>query len=127
MAELVQLNGLSDANVIRVGQKLVLPSNASPASRQEEAQGVEASDRWVASRRVATEEVLARTYTVKAGDSLGGIAHAELGSVKRMGELIQLNGLENADKIYEGQRLKLPPAGTPSSDLAVAAAGRSYR
>lgn len=48
-----------------------------------------------------------RTYTVKAGDTLWGIATKYLGSGKRNTEIKALNGLKN-NTIVPGQVLKLP-------------------
>lgn len=52
----------------------------------------------------------ARTYTVKKGDTLGLISQRELGTVKRMQEIIDLNRdqIDNADEIRVGMTLKLP-------------------
>ena len=47
-----------------------------------------------------------RTYVVKKGDTLSGIAKANKTSVKR---LMELNpSIKQADKIYVGQKLRLP-------------------
>lgn len=48
-----------------------------------------------------------RTYTVKRGDTLWGIAKKELGSGARYTEIVHLNGLKT-NVIYSGQKLKLP-------------------
>ncbi|WP_419996586.1 peptidoglycan DD-metalloendopeptidase family protein [Streptomyces boninensis] len=50
------------------------------------------------------------TYTVKAGDTLSGIAMAKLGAARRYLEIARLNGIANPDAIAVGQRLKLPSA-----------------
>lgn len=48
-----------------------------------------------------------KTYTVKSGDTLGGIAVKQLGKFSRYTEIKSLNGLKS-DTIYVGQVLKLP-------------------
>lgn len=48
------------------------------------------------------------TYTVKRGDTLGEISMKLLGTSKRMGEIVSLNGLESADEIFVGMTLKIP-------------------
>lgn len=48
-----------------------------------------------------------RTYTVKRGDTLWGIAKKELGSGARYTEIVHLNGLKT-NVIYSGQKLTLP-------------------
>ncbi|MFH8890297.1 peptidoglycan DD-metalloendopeptidase family protein [Streptomyces sp. NPDC017949] len=47
-------------------------------------------------------------YTVKAGDTLSGIALANLGNAGRYPEIARLNGITDPDRIRAGQRLKLP-------------------
>jgi len=49
-----------------------------------------------------------KTYIVKKGDSLWGIARKELGSGARYPEIMSLNGLSSTT-IYPGQVLKIPP------------------
>ncbi len=51
--------------------------------------------------------VSAKTYTVKRGDTLWGIAAKQLGSGYRYKEIMKLNGLKST-RIVSGQRLKLP-------------------
>ncbi|MFF3014921.1 peptidoglycan DD-metalloendopeptidase family protein [Streptomyces sp. NPDC057939] len=48
-------------------------------------------------------------YTVKAGDTLSGIALAKLGNAGRYPEIARLNGITDPDRIGVGQKLKLPP------------------
>lgn len=51
-----------------------------------------------------------RTYEVRAGDILGKIAQKQLGTVKRMDEILRLNAdkLADADSIRVGMKIKLP-------------------
>ena len=49
----------------------------------------------------------AKTYTVKAGDSLWRIAAQQLGNGARYKEIKTMNGLKN-NTIHAGQVLKLP-------------------
>jgi LysM repeat protein len=53
-----------------------------------------------------------RTYVVRKGDTLGSIASRELGTVKRMQEILDLNKdvITNPDMVREGMTLKLPGA-----------------
>nr|DAZ56834.1 MAG TPA: hypothetical protein [Caudoviricetes sp.] len=75
---LQQLNGIADANRIYPGQVLkVTGSAAAPA---------------------------AKTYTVRSGDTLSGIA-AKYGTTWQ--HLQQINGIADANKIYPGQVLKV--------------------
>lgn len=76
--ELAALNGISDPNVIHVGQVLKV-----------------------------TGSVADRTYTVQSGDTLWDIAQNQLGDGARFREIIAINGLLS-DTIYPGQVLQLP-------------------
>ena len=51
---------------------------------------------------------LARTYTVKSGDTLSKIAQTHLGSYKRYPEIAKLNNIRDPNRIFPGQVLKLP-------------------
>jgi LasA protease len=61
------------------------------------------------------------TYTVKAGDTLSGIA-ARYGV--SMSSLISLNGLRNADAIRIGQTLRIPAGGNPPAPAPAVVPGR---
>jgi nucleoid-associated protein YgaU len=58
----------------------------------------------------AAEPPAARTYTVKAGDTLSGIAKSQLGHANDYMKIFELNRdqLSDPDKIKPGQVLKLP-------------------
>lgn len=55
-------------------------------------------------------EVTARTYTVKAGDTLSGISRMMYGSANKFMKIFEANTplLEDPDKIYPGQELVIP-------------------
>lgn len=82
--KLAAYNGISNPNVISVGQKIKIPG---------------------ATTQTATES--ARTYTVVRGDTLWGIATKMLGKGSRYTEIKSLNGLKS-DVITAGQVLKIP-------------------
>lgn len=54
---------------------------------------------------------MAKTYTVKKGDTLSSIAMKQLGKANRYNEIMCLNGLKTT-VIKVGQVLKLPPKGS---------------
>lgn len=51
---------------------------------------------------------VARTYTVKKGDTLSKIAASLLGSYKRYPEIATLNGIRDPNRIFPGDVLKIP-------------------
>lgn len=49
-----------------------------------------------------------RTYTVRRGDTLGGIASRLLGKYSRWGEIAKLNHIRDPHNLRVGQKLKIP-------------------
>ena len=88
---LVAINGISNPNLIYVGQVLKIPATGSGAS-------------------VSTSSTI--NYTVQAGDTLSGIAE-EYGTT--VNTLVALNGISNPNLIYVGQVLKIPVSGSEST------------
>lgn len=62
----------------------------------------------------AAGEAGARTYTVVKGDTLSHIAKAHYGQASRWKDIFEANRgvLDDPDRIFPGQVLKLPDAGT---------------
>lgn len=88
--KLMLLNGIEDADLVEAGTKLKLPDGAAAKT------GGGGSD----SRAQAG-------HTVSSGETLSEIAERYSISVQ---ELMELNGLEDADLVQVGQRLKVPGA-----------------
>jgi LysM repeat protein len=84
----MNLNNITNANLIRIGQVLII-SETSGANGQP---------------APASTSSPSQTYTVVAGDSLSGIA-ARFGTTTF--NLMTLNGITNANLIRVGQVLKL--------------------
>jgi dodecin len=79
-------------------------SASSPKSFEEAIQqGLTRSDKTL--RNIRGAWIKARTYTVKAGDTLSGIAKEHLGSA---GAYMKIFELTDPDKIKPGQVLRLP-------------------
>ena len=100
VAALVRANGLASANMIYVGQRLIISGSGSAGSSGGSQQG--------------------GTYTVRRGDTLAGIA-ASYGTTAWA--IANANGLANANYIYPGQQLRIPAGGSGSSAPPAPAAG----
>jgi LysM repeat protein len=92
VAELLRLNGLTNPDVLAIGQTLKVPggSGAAPAS--------------VGTPKPATGGQ-GRTYTVQKGDTLLSIARRYGLTTK---QLQAANNIANPDKIFPGQKLVIP-------------------
>ena len=107
---LASANGLSNINMIFVGQQLQLPgtsaNNAAPAATNNNA----------SANTTTSAGTSNATYTVNAGDSLWGIANS---NGMTLSELLSLNGLQANSYIFPGDSLKISGAGaataTPSA------------
>lgn len=92
VSNLVKLNNLANADNIQAGQTLKIKGTASSSSN--------------------SSSSTASTYTVKSGDTLGGIA-AKFGTT--VSSLQQLNGITNPDRINAGDILRIKGTTTTSS------------
>ena len=102
--DLLRLNGLSNADLVWVGQKLRISARVAPVAAAPE-QG-------------ATLAAAADIYVVRSGDTLARIAAAHETTVQ---ELLVANGLPNPNFVYVGQRLRVK-GGLPQNSLATVAA-----
>jgi len=89
--KLMTLNGIADANLIYIGQKLLLPSDG--------AIGIYGTP--VESAELPGDDGY---YLVRRGDSLSQVAK-DYGMT--LGDLMRLNGIEDASLIYIGQQLRV--------------------
>lgn len=94
-SRLASLNGLSRKNLIRVGQVLKLPGGAAAASADTTGSSSDAASR----KRSGSQ-----TYVVRQGDNLASIAKRTGVS---QGRLLAINDLDNPNRIFPGQRLRL--------------------
>jgi len=90
LSKLLQANGLSLSSTIFPGQKIKLSGRASSASKS--------------SSRSSSSTSSTSSYTVKAGDTLSGIAAK---NNVGLSTLLAANGLSSSSIIYPGQKLKL--------------------
>jgi len=97
---IVEANQLPNANLLNVGQVLIIPDSPAPAEGKNERSSV----------------TPAATYTVTKGDNLESIA-ARHGVTAR--ELARVNGIMNADLVMVGQELTIPAGKTGLSAYTV--------
>lgn len=103
VSRLMQLNGLSKADHIEAGQKLVVPSSPRSAGP------------------VAAVNRKASEHVVRSGESLSQIADAYGVPMK---QLIAINRISDPDLVESGTRLRLKPASAPAPRPAVRPAAR---
>lgn len=81
-------------------KKLLLQNNPSNATNNTQIVSVEKA-------RPTDGKVNKKTYTVKANDTLYGIAKSQLGNFNKLDDLIKLNNIKNPNVISVGQVLRL--------------------
>lgn len=97
IADLMRENGIKDAHRISVGQALFVPGRGPVSDRKRTGSG-------------------AVSYTVRSGDTIGGIAARHSVSTKT---LVDANGIRNPRALRVGQELRIP--GGKGSTAAAAA------
>ncbi|MER7797685.1 LysM peptidoglycan-binding domain-containing protein [Microbacterium sp. NPDC096154] len=112
----LRANGLSSSALIYPGQKLTLSGSAAkPAAASAAPAGTSAP----ATKPAAPAASTAGTYTVKAGDTVWGIAQKHGTTVAAV---IKANGLDSVATIFPGQKLKLSGTSTAKPAPASVAA-----
>jgi LysM repeat protein len=104
----LKLNSLKSNSVIYPGQRIKLKAAAAPAART----------------AAAPASTAARTYTVKSGDTLGGIAGRH---GVRLSQVLSWNGLKVTSIIYPGQKIRLGAGTAVAAAPAKAAAPAATR
>ncbi|KOU80412.1 hypothetical protein ADK61_09425 [Streptomyces sp. XY66] len=107
----------ADTTVLQPGWTLRLPADASPDPT---------ADQGGARAQTAGSKAAAQTHTVRAGETLTGIAEDELGDADDYPRIVEANegvkqddgrALDDPDKIYPGWKLQIPTAaGSDRSD-----------
>jgi len=115
-AELMEANDISNANKIFIGQRLRLPAHAK-ASLNPPAAPAPGADAPKAAGKAASAAA-GGTYVVKNGDALSKIAAAHGVKTKA---LMEANGIKDANKIFIGQKLKIPGAAAEAAAPAAPA------
>ncbi len=104
VAALAQLNGIVNPNVIRVGQRLIVPvpGGSQPPTAVPPAPTLPGPTPLLVTPTLGAPSTL---YTVQPGDNLYRIS---LRFGVSMRALIQANGIADANRIFVGQRLTIP-------------------
>jgi LysM repeat protein len=129
---LMSLNGITNANLIRVGQVIKLSGEAAPAAPAPAPVSPTPAPATPAPAPAPAAPSAATTYTVVARDTLSGIA-SRFGTTTR--NLMSLNGITNANLLRIGQVLTITggaatpapatPAPAPASPAPAAPAAPS--
>src|SRR5690606_37587318 len=115
VAQLVTLNQLADRNVLRIGQRLVLPQDSAAAAGQNSAQIAATAP---SSARTPTRSERPEAYSVRRGDTIASIARRYDVSVPA---LLLANNLDDSGLIFPGQVLQFPRQGAAVQTVAKAA------
>jgi LysM repeat protein len=102
LTRLMQANGINNADLVQVGQRLTIPGGRSSSGGGSSSGGSGGSS---------------GTYTVRDGETLSEIADRQGVSLAR---LMQANGISNADLVQVGQRLTIPGGRTTAAAAATA-------
>ena len=122
--EIMELNHIKNANLVRVGQKLQLPGYAKdvPAGKVKESGVAKKSGAKKASSATASKKPAGDTaggYEVKPGDSLEKIAKKNGVKIAALKEANKLS----SDKIRVGQKLVIPGKGGEAAPAPAPEAG----
>lgn len=120
--QLAALNDITDPNEIKEGMRLRIPANAPQLVASSHTQRLQAAtaDRPTTNtntqtppvQQPATTPANVKTYTVKAGDTLGEIALKTMGTSRKWQKLYEYNKdvLKDPNHVESGTVLKIPPA-----------------
>jgi LysM repeat protein len=116
--ELAEVNGIKDANKVRIGQKLVLPDYAKSQSSMTSSSKTKAKSKPKAETAAKVSVAGGPAYVVQSGDSLSKIAKKQ--GVK-IAALRAANPKIKGDKIMVGQKLVIPGAVAPAAEVVPSA------
>lgn len=115
--DITRVNHLRNANRITVGMELIIPvapgSGTAATASTSPKDAATTSTAPAAAKAPADAPPVVTTYTVRAGDTLAGIAQARGVTVSQLQEW---NGIKDENTIYVGQKLTLKkPAGSATA------------
>ncbi|MBS0631341.1 MAG: LysM peptidoglycan-binding domain-containing protein [Verrucomicrobia bacterium] len=118
VSALAAANNLKPSAIMRPGQKLIIPSKALPKEKAAAATPAKAAP-VAAAATAATTDSDSVHHTVKAGETLGAIAH-KYGV--RVGDIATANNITDPARIRPGTELIIPGWKTPAAKAAKTAA-----
>jgi nucleoid-associated protein YgaU len=101
---LEKANPRVNPNRLRIGEKLTIPASAAAASGEASPSSSGSAAKAGSTGRAASS----KTYTVKSGDTLAGIARSVYGNAGRWKDIAAANRISNPRSIRVGMVLKLP-------------------
>lgn len=124
--EIVRVNRLSSANVIKVGQRLVVPVPAKGSERAvgeaSTASSASSAPSSAASKPATPAPTRTTTYTVQRGDTLAAIASRHGATVA---DLKKWNDIRDENAIYAGQKLTLAAGSGSAASGSSSSSGAS--
>ena len=132
LPDLLEANPKLDPRKLQPGQVIRLPVEGSAQPSQVAQQNLQLPPKSppIADRKTTQEPLqqvakqqevpTGRSYTVQRGDTLGQIATRELGSSKRMSEIVALNKGLDPNHLLVGRTLVLPAGEKPAAPAKVA-------
>ncbi|MDJ0556582.1 MAG: alpha/beta fold hydrolase [Microcoleaceae cyanobacterium MO_207.B10] len=108
--DIANYNGISNPNLIYVGQQILVPGNSSTGNTVGVTTGN--NDNW-------------QSYTVQPGDSLWAIAQRTTGDGNRYWDIANYNDIDNPSAIYVGQEILVPGNSSTGTSVRVTTGGSS--
>lgn len=119
VSALAAANNIKPGAIVRPGQKLIIPSKALPKEKTAAAPATAKAAPVAATAAAATGDSDSVHHTVKAGETLGAIAH-KYGV--RVGDIATANNITDPARIRPGTDLIIPGWKTPAAKAAKTAA-----
>ena len=86
----------------------VYPTEAETESTESRTTQSQTEKQAESAEMVKEADVAQTTYIVKKGDTIMSICKKYYGNTEKLNEIIAVNNIEDADKLYIGQEIKLP-------------------